>query len=261
MNESLKNRLVLLAQKYETPAFLQKDPSRFMHGYSDAANQELVAFIAANLAFGRREQILSHVEYILDKAGANPVDWVLNGGYETYFPCSDNSFYRMYSYQAMRIMFDTLRALLRKGSLGCVIKDAYEQACGNSSRPVYLFSVISSMFPKECTLIAHCKSSSAKKLNMFLRWMVRDGSPVDLGLWGDWYSKARLLMPLDTHVMQEATKLGLLESSCSGAVRAASLKTALELTKEMEAAFPGDPVRGDFALFGLGVDSGQSVET
>ena len=83
---------------------------------------------------------------------------------------------------------------------------------------------------------------------MFLRWMVRRGSPVDLGLW-TWADPADLLIPLDVHVMQEAAGLGLIPQNA-----AASRKTAERLTAALSEAFPGDPCRGDFALFGLGVD-------
>ena len=84
---------------------------------------------------------------------------------------------------------------------------------------------------------------------MFLRWMVRTDSPVDLGLW-TWYSPALLLIPLDVHVMQEAIKLGLLPGNAK-----ATRKTAAALTSVLNEVFPGDPARGDFALFGLGVDA------
>ena len=83
---------------------------------------------------------------------------------------------------------------------------------------------------------------------MFLRWMVRRDSPVDLGLWG-WADPAELLIPLDVHVMQEAKGLGLIQQ---GAV--ASRKTAELLTAALSEVFPGDPCRGDYALFGYGVD-------
>jgi uncharacterized protein (TIGR02757 family) len=84
---------------------------------------------------------------------------------------------------------------------------------------------------------------------MFLRWMVRDNSPVDLGLWADIIDKRTLIMPLDTHVMQEANRLGLLES------KTASMSTALKLTEKLRSVFPDDPLKGDFALFGIGVSS------
>ena len=90
--------------------------------------------------------------------------------------------------------------------------------------------------------------SACKRICMFLRWMVRDGSPVDLGLWADIIDRRTLVMPLDTHVLQEAQKMGLIKS------RTASMSAARRLTDSMREAFPDDPLKGDFALFGLGVD-------
>lgn len=78
--------------------------------------------------------------------------------------------------------------------------------------------------------------------------MVRQNSPVDLGLW-NWYPQSELLIPLDVHVMQEGIRLGLLPENAS-----ATKKTDVMLTKKMSEIFPDDPARADFALFGLGVD-------
>ena len=83
---------------------------------------------------------------------------------------------------------------------------------------------------------------------MFLRWMVRDDSPVDLGLWKDIIDKRTLIIPMDTHVMQEANRLGLI--SC----KTASMSSAIKLTNKLREIFPDDPLKGDFALFGVGVD-------
>jgi uncharacterized protein (TIGR02757 family) len=83
---------------------------------------------------------------------------------------------------------------------------------------------------------------------MFMRWMVRDGSPVDLGLWSEFIDKRSLFIPLDTHVMQEARHLGLI------AGKTASWKTVMNLTEALKEVFPDDPAKGDFALFGYGVD-------
>lgn len=84
---------------------------------------------------------------------------------------------------------------------------------------------------------------------MFLRWMVRTDSPVDLGLWADIIDRRTLIMPLDTHVVQEAQRMNLLQS------RTASMSAARRLTDAMLKIFPDDPLKGDFALFGLGVDN------
>ena len=156
----------------------------------------------------------------------------------------------MFSFRTMRIFFDTLRSILQKNeSLGGFFKKIYE----DSDKSEHFCRLISSVFPDECTLIPRTKSSAAKRLNMFLRWMVRDSSPVDLGLW-TWFDKKNLLMPMDTHVIQESVKFGLLPKSPSGKIPGATMKNAVALTDFMKTVFPDDPVRGDFALFGLGVD-------
>ncbi len=220
-----------------------------MHRYKTQREQEIVAFIAANLAFGRREQILQHVELILNDMSDNPQEWILQKKYEIFFPQNEKSFYRMYSNNSMRLFFDSIRIILQKSeSLGEFFKNEYR----NSSQK--LTDVIAGFFPKECNLLPHSPDSAAKKLNMFLRWMVRTESPVDLGLW-TWYSKKDLLIPLDTHVMQEATNLKIIELNSKGKIRSANLKTAIELTDRLKEVFPDDPVKADFALFGLGVDT------
>ena len=290
MTEELKERIKALADKYETSAFLRDDPSQFMHRYTDVRDKEVAAFIAANLAFGNRAQILAHCEVIFaSMRGESPADWVANRGYGALFPdesagLDGERFYRMYTKGDMRLFFDALSAILQQGcSLGeyfyrvysaCVgakdyrvkpdndtPKGCFEAASGGKTASgcvipaldagIYdgvLLECIKDAFPKECHLIAHSKDGAAKKLNMLLRWLVRDNSSVDLGLW-TWYDKRKLLIPLDTHVMSVARSLGLITS------RTANLKTAVALTDAMREVFPDDPARADFALFGLGVNS------
>ena len=262
MEDSLSQKLSYLADKYETKSFLGKDPSQFMHNYMNDRDKEIAGFIAANLAFGRRDQILLHVKAILDCAGSSPADWIANGKFNDFFPNSGSSFYRMFSYKNLRLFCQTLSGILNTaGSLGNYFKQEYTKAIqqknfappAHSGNPL-LSSIISDSFPEECPVVAHGKDSACKKIHMFLRWMVRDNSPVDLGLWTDWYKKTDLLMPLDTHVMQQATELGLLPLTKTGKAAAASYKTAVALTDTLRQIFPDDPVRADFALFGLGVD-------
>lgn len=262
---SLKEKIILLADKYETPEFLQKDPSQFMHKFlpqngGSVRDAELVAFLSANLAFGRRDQILSHIQIILDKikeSKKSPAQWVLDGEYEKTFDESKKSFYRMYTFLDMKNFFRNLQIFLsQKETLGDFFKEKWENSIKNiqNKEEIFLHSVIAESFCGECALICRSKNGAAKKLNMFLRWMVRENSPVDLGLW-KWYDKNRLLIPLDTHVMQEAVKFSLIEKTSSGKIPSANLKTAVALSKKMSEYFPGDPARGDFALFGLGVDN------
>lgn len=252
-------RIRILARKYENADFLKKDPSQFMHRFSDTRNQEAVSFIAANLAFGRRDQILSHVEMILNAAGNSPVDWILSENYKNFFPSSSleikKSFYRMYTNGDMILFFDGLKRIFSESeTAGEYFRKRWEKKrnCGNketkkTSDRNFLHFVIEDAFDINCALIPHTKDSAAKKLNMMLRWLTRGSSPVDLGLW-TWYDKKNLLMPLDVHVMRQANELGLIKS------KSANLRTAVELTEKMKEIFPDDPLRGDFALFGYDVE-------
>ncbi|MBM7023876.1 TIGR02757 family protein [Treponema sp. Marseille-Q4523] len=109
-----------------------------------------------------------------------------------------------------------------------------------------ILHVIAGAFP-QCRVVPQNAGSANKRMNMFLRWMVRTGSPVDIGLW-TWFSPADLVMPLDTHVLKQAKKLRLISERSAG-----TEKTARELTRALKQIWPDDPCRGDFALFGLGV--------
>lgn len=115
-----------------------------------------------------------------------------------------------------------------------------------------LDQLVSQAFPT-AAIVPKGKNSANKRIHMFLRWMVRTNSPVDLGIWS-WYPQSELLIPLDVHVMEEGINLGLLPPNAK-----ASRKTAVELSAKLSQVFPGDPTRGDFALFGLGVDEDSSL--
>ncbi len=101
-------------------------------------------------------------------------------------------------------------------------------------------------FENFCEILGVSAKFPQKKLNMFLRWMIRKNSPVDFGIWKK-FSPAELLIPLDTHVLRVSRSLGLTNS------KSFSLSAAKEITANLAKIFPGDPCLGDFALFGAGV--------
>ncbi len=287
--------LKALADKYETPDFLTDDPSQFMHRFADPVDQELFAFVAAQLAFGKRELFIAKLNKLYDAAmdckpktagaaksvgkpktrGASFAGWLASGGHQKFFPKSQKKFYRFFSYADMNALCGRLAQIVEeRGSLGAAVRArcGFAKSSGNAKNEgttksegaaplglatasgiatvppeLRLVAALISLFPGvKC--VSQNPKGACKKLHMFLRWMVRRGSPVDLGLW-DWASAADLLMPLDTHVLQESARLGLIAPNA-----AASAKTAIELTKKMAQVFPGDPARADYALFGLGVD-------
>ena len=244
-NDELKSNLISLANKYEVASFCDEDPSQFLRWYKkDTTNIELASFIAAMLAFGSRSQFIPKIRQILQTADNSSGDistWLKNDTYKKDFPTGTKKFYRFYSYDDMQIFFDELAEIIKNHkSLGNYFHEQWKS-------DFHLADIISQSFPKS-RLVPKGKNSANKRIHMFLRWMVRQNSPVDLGLW-TWYSAKDLLIPLDVHVMQESQKLGLLPENAT-----ASRKTAITLTNLMNQIFPDDPARMDFALFGLGVN-------
>ena len=260
MTDDLKQTLRQLAQKYETSSFMDADPSQFTRWYKEQADVEAACFIAAMLSFGSRTQFIPKIRQIFelaDKSGGMK-KWLISRDFEKKF--DENSpkferkgenlpkFYRFYSFSDMNSLFCELsEILMENGTLGEFFRKEYEKLPSQSQVPSALAALISQAFPSS-KIVPKGKNSANKRIHMFLRWMVRQGSPVDLGLWS-WYPAGDLLIPLDVHVMQEGIRLGLLLPAAK-----ADRKTALALTAAMQEVFPSDPARADFALFGLGVD-------
>lgn len=235
--QKLKEKLIYLAEKYETKDFLPADPSQFMHRYSNPKHQERAAFITAALSYGSRKQFLPKVDALLNN------DKVL--GCNNPLPDNDECFYRLHTNRMVKHFIDTIDEIeATYGSLGEMMQKENIHTCIDAVK------LITSYFAsrKASDLIPKNANSSCKRICMFLRWMVRDNSPVDLGLWKDQIDKRTLIMPMDTHVLQEAQKLGLIAS------KTGSMATAIKLTNKLKEFFPDDPTKADFALFGLGVD-------
>ena len=243
---SLTTSLRHLAAKYETKDFLQNDPSWFMHQVLGRENQEVMAFIASVLSYGKRELFFPKLHFMLKVSRFQPYRWVKEALFRRDIGDNEQCFYRLYNNHMMLQFLDTLqKIIIAYGSLGAFAKSlavnhtALEVLNGLSD--YFLAQGIKGMVPSP-------RTSVAKRPCMFLRWMVRDGSPVDLGLWADFIDKRTLFIPLDTHVMQEATRLGLIKN------KSASWHTVVQLTDSLRNIFPDDPAKGDFALFGVGID-------
>ena len=184
MDENLIQRLVELAQKYEVHDFILQDPSQFLFWYDDfpelknPRNVECAAFVAAMLSFGNRKQFIPKIQGILelslDEGGI--ADWCLNGAKN--FPFGSKKFYRFYSYDDLHTFFDEIAEILKKsGSLGEHFCKIYQN---EDETPLH--RIVSQSFPKSA-IVPKGKNSANKRVNMFLRWMVRQNSPVDLGTW------------------------------------------------------------------------------
>ena len=249
MDDKTRQLLRTLADRYETAGFIDGDPSWFMHQVDGDGNREATAFVASCLSYGSRTQFMPRIQWLLDRAGGNMDGWVRSGAFECDVrPGDSQCFYRLYTVGQMHSLLSRYRQMLAEyGTMGEYVR---RHAAGDGLSAVDALTRwfggqdASGIVPKDT-------QSACKRVCMFLRWMVRDGSPVDLGLWADFIDRRTLIIPLDTHVVQEARRLGLLRSA------SASMAAARRLTSALAEVFPDDPVRGDFALFGYGVDAGK----
>lgn len=240
--------LKALADKYETKEFLVGDPSWFMHQVDGATDKELLAFIASSLSYGSRKQFLPKIQYVMDCSEGRVEQWLLSGRYAIDVPDTNDCFYRLYTFHTMNTFLAALAEMVRQyGSIKAYVK----QSIMGSKRALDAVKALTNWFATHGStgVVPKDATSSCKRVCMFLRWMVRDNSPVDLGLWADIIDKKTLIVPMDTHVVQEANRLGLVAS------KSTSMSAALKLSAKLAEIFPEDPVKGDFALFGLGVDN------
>lgn len=238
--------LLKYAARYETAAFLDGDPSWFMHQVKGRANREATAFVAAALSFGNRRQFMPKIQGLLDCAGGDMDGWVRNGLFGKSVACGcRDCFYRFFTHARMHGFLSAYRSLLEGyGTLGEYVR----RFCGGDGFAAV--DAICGWFASHDGggVVPQDAKSACKRVCMFLRWMVRSGSPVDLGLWSDFIDRRTLVMPLDTHVVHQAVRLGLLSGAAS------SMAAARRLTAALAEVFPDDPLRGDFALFGYGVN-------
>lgn len=256
MASELGDILTRLAQKYEREEFLVGDPSWFMHQIEGDVNRELLAFVSSALSYGSRRQFLPKIQVLLDSIRACGTDpdavsrWLLTGRYASVVPLGDECFYRLYTCRVFHHFLSALAEMvsahgsIRGYLVSCMPDGLTRMPAIDAIRYITRWFVehgSTGVIPKDTT-------SSCKRVCMFLRWMVRTASPVDLGLWSDIIDRRTLIMPMDTHVVQEAMRLGLLTS------RSTSMTNAMRLSERLAQYFPDDPLKGDFALFGLGVD-------
>lgn len=252
MAYTLNDNLKRWAEQYETAEFIQSDPVQIPHRYDSRVNIEISAFVTAWIAWGSRKQIIQKADFIdreifkgapyhyivgTDTQGTAP-EWKQYKG-------SKENFYRTFTYADFHDLCARLHHVYTNWeSMEAAIKYSHE-INGEPSLQT-LFSLFGSVkgIPDGTT------QTACKRLCMFLRWMCRKGSPVDFGLW-DVCDPRNLIIPLDTHVHKQALRLGLVKR------RTPDLQTAIEITDRFAEIFPDDPTKGDFALFGYGVNNGK----
>ena len=234
--DSVVAQLRRAASQYECSGFVDGDPVQFPHRYSERHDIEVSAFISAWMAYGSRKVFLGVLERlhgIMDAAGG-PYRFIVSESWR--YLSNEGCLYRFYKWADFIVLCQRLAGVyLRMNSLEELFVPGESLECGvlNLCRE----------FEGVNGIPVAGSTSANKRLYMFLRWMVRKGSPVDFGIWNS-VSPSQLLVPVDTHVYAVAKSMGL-TSRCS-----TDLKTSIEITGKMAEIWPDDPARGDFALYG-----------
>jgi uncharacterized protein (TIGR02757 family) len=251
MNQSeLKDFLDFKYDQYNRPKFIATDPISIPHRYTKKEDIEISAFLSATIAWGYRPNIIKSASRLMAFMNDSPYDFVLNASnkelqqlkpfvHRTFN--SDDLLYFLYSLKNIYKNYYGLQEVFYSGYIeNHSIKEAI---C--HFRKIFFES---EHFLRTDKHISNPENnSSSKRINMFLRWMIRnDNRGVDFGIWKN-FSPSSLMCPLDVHSGNVSRKLWLLNRKQS------DWKAVEELTANLRLLDPADPVKYDFALFGLGI--------
>jgi len=237
-------------EKYNHPDFIESDPISIPHLFSKKEDIEIVAFLVSTIAWGRRDQIIKSSKKLIKLLEYQPSDFVCNAS-EADWVHFENFYYRTFSSIDCIYFLKALKHIYAEhGGLEKVFTKVYQLGDIKPSlihfREIFLGYDSAQRTHKHVANIL--KGSSAKRINMFLRWMVRnDNRGVDFGLWNS-ISMSDLLLPLDVHTGNVSRQLGLLKRKQN------DMKAVDEVMMFLKTFEPKDPVKYDFALFSLGVN-------
>ena len=239
--------------QYNCQHFIDSDPIQIPKEFKEPEDIEIAGFLTATIAWGQRKTIINNMHKLLSRMDYNPYDFIMNSGK------SDLEHFRSFKHRTFNgedciFFIQGLKNIYQNhGGIGQVFEDAYLNK-GSIEAALTTFRSIFFEIPFPLRTQKHVadisKNASAKRLNMFLRWMVRDDKEgIDFGIWKH-ISQKDLYIPLDVHSGNVARKLGLLTRKQN------DWKAVLELTDQLRHFDPYDPVKYDFALFGLGAFEG-----
>lgn len=247
MDTDIKSLLDSAARRINRPEFIEADPVQFPRLYSDTADIEIAALLAATIAWGRRPMILRNASRIMALTGHQPARFTLEGAFEE-LP-DDINLHRTFFTRDLKHLLRGLRPIYRKhGTLDAFVR--HEGIGAQPEAPWHLSAAVRAVIAdanggvQGAPGIFSSDTSALKRLNMALRWLVRNDGIVDLGVWRS-LTPAQLYIPLDVHVQRTARQLELLQR------RSNDRKAVLELTGALRNFRPEDPAVYDFALFGL----------
>ncbi len=234
---------------YNNPKFIESDPIQIPHQFSKKEDIEIAGFLTATIAWGNRKMIINNANKLMDLLDNSPHDFIINHQ-EKELKRFHNFVHRTFNAMDMVQFVKSLQHIYQKHhglEQSLAIKDGtdnYKTAISNFKAQ---FFEISHLHRTQKHISDPLKGSAAKRINMYLRWMVRnDTCGVDFGIWKT-HQPAKLSCPIDVHSGNVARKLGLLERKQN------DWKAVTELDAQLRLLDKNDPSKYDFSLFGLGV--------
>jgi uncharacterized protein (TIGR02757 family) len=234
---------------YNRPAFIESDPISIPHRFSKSQDIEISGFLTATIAWGQRKSIISNAVRLMQLMDDTPYDFIMNFG-EKDLMNFEKFVHRTFNFSDLTAFFYALKNIYQiHGGMEKVFSQGLKR--GTMKDSIVFFREVFFELPCNNRTFKHVSNpaagASAKRINMFLRWMVRrDNKGVDFGIWNS-LSPSQLYCPLDVHSGRVARRLGLLTRPQD------DWKAVDELTCNLRLLDSDDPVKYDFALFGLGV--------
>jgi uncharacterized protein (TIGR02757 family) len=250
---SVADLLNAKVEQYNRPNFITEDPISIPHLFTKKQDIEIMGFWAAILAWGQRKTIINKCKSLIEMMDNSPYDFVINHTEANLKPFLNfkhrtfNTTDTLYFLRFFQHYYQKHNSL-ENAFVKVLTPENINIEAGLKHFHTHFFDLEYSPNRTRKHVATPTRGSSCKRLNMFLRWMVRqDDKGVDFGIWQQ-ISPSQLVCPCDVHVDRVARKLGLISRQKT------DWKTAVELTETLKTLDPSDPTKYDFALFGLGVE-------
>ncbi|NQU86600.1 MAG: TIGR02757 family protein [Mariniphaga sp.] len=246
---NIKDFLEEKAALYNRPSFIQTDPIQVPKQFSKKENIEIAGFLTATIAWGQRTTIIKNSLNLIERMDNNPYKLLMDLS-ENDLSVFEGFKHRTFNSDDCKFFIRSLKNIYSNhGGLQKVFEKGFQQRKTIKNALTYFYQIFFEIkeLPRTRKHVSNVMSgSSAKRLNMFLRWMVRnDNKGVDFGIWNN-IPQSALMLPLDIHTGNVARKLGILSRKQN------DWKAVEELTSILRKYDPNDPIKYDFALFGLG---------
>lgn len=240
--------------RINSPEFIAEDPVQFPRRFSELRDIEITAFLSAMIAWGNRKMICRDADRLLELMNNEPYEYLKSGAFEELD--DKRNIHRTFFARDLKYFMRGMREIYEKfpslDALGESINLKEEEAPAwrlVEEIQKYMSNANEGRTCSQC-FPTNLKNTALKRINMALRWLVRDDGIVDLGVWTS-IPKSKLYIPLDVHVGNISRKLGLLQRKSN------DRKAVEELTALLRHMDPSDPVKYDFALFGIGIESNR----